>query len=368
MYRRRWNWALLLVWLAVGASSAQNPHAVEAALKKLAALPPDPCETHDGAGEMEKHPETPVFLAATALMQAQLNQGDEPPLLRLQSAVAAITLDSRKVLAHWPEESRFHAKVVEAGPLLITTMFVGARERWFAFGKVEGRWKQVGEDGGGFDDSPRRLMQVYHLPAGRPGVARFLAARVFFGCAGSSGISYEVREWDPAAPGGYVATVFSQDGAFGMDEAADGRAPSAQDPFAPIGKLVTDGPVLALPYCTFTSIDTWDNPSLCTLDRYDVRGATLRFLSRRYNRPELVPVAKAMEYAAAHDLPATRAYCASEELARRLVFEGAPAPDTNVEVVRHGQGKRVWFGDRESWFDVERRAGRWVIVGLSPSR
>ena len=356
----------MLAALAAGLK-AQAQATLADALHALAMQSPDRCEAVR-ADDVSQHPESAVFKAVADLVTARLNGSAGTPKQRAQAALTEAMLEATTAQAAWPEDARFQGKVVLDAPALVVTMFAGTQGRWFAFGAVAGRWTQVGEDDGEFDNSPRRLMQVYRLRSGAAGVSRFLAARTFFGCAGSSGISYEVYEWDSRQPNGPVSEVLKQDGAFGMDEAADGRGPTVKDPFWPIGNLVTDGPVLKLPYCIFTGIDTWDNPSLCALDRYDVRGATIRFLSRAYNRPELVPIAKAMGYAAEHDLPATRAYCASEELARRLVFGGVPGPDANVEVVRHGRGKRIWFGDHESWFDVEQRQGRWIIVGLSKAQ
>ena len=352
---------LLAVLVPVSRSNAEAP--LGDALRELATQPPDPCTATGSTGG--SHSETAVFTAVSALVVAALNAHGGTALERVQGVLRQAMQQARVAQAAWPENARLQGEVVAAGPAVVVTMFTGARARWFAFGQMGGTWKAVGEDEGLLDDSPRRLMRVYGLRSGRPGVARFLAARTFFGCAGSSGISYEVLEWDSQQADGYTSEVLTQEGAFGMDQAADGKAPSAANPFAPIGKLVTEGAVLKLPYCTFTGIDTWDNPSLCTLDRYDISGATIHFLSRTYNRPELVPVAKALGYAAEHDLPATRAYCASDALARQLVFEGVPGPDANVEVVQHGRGKRVWFGDHASWFDVEQRRGRWIIIGLS---
>ena len=251
----------------------------------------------------------------------------------------------------WPEEARFRGDVVQAGPALVVTMFVRTRARWFAFGEVDGRWKQVGEDDGVLDDSPRRLMKVYGLRAGRAGAARFLAVRNFFGCAGSSGISYEVLEWNAREPGGYMARHFEAGrGVRHGRGRLDGRGPSAKEPFWPVGRLVTDGPVLELPYCMFTGIDTWDNPSLCALDRYDLRGGAVRFLSRRYNRPELAPVAKAMEYAGAARLAGDACL-----LRERRAGETAGVRGRAGDRMRwwmwfdDGRGKRVWFGERESW-------------------
>ena len=85
------------------------------------------------------------------------------------------------------------------------------------------------------------------------------------------------------------STTAAEFGSFGLDDKVPG--------FPQIGKLQTDGPLIIPPYCWFSSIDTWDNPSLCAVDTYDLSRDSVRFRSRTYNRPDLVPIAKAIEYA-----------------------------------------------------------------------
>jgi hypothetical protein len=102
-----------------------------------------------------------------------------------------------------------------------------------------------------------------------------------------------------------------------MDQAADGHGPAEKDPFAAVGRLNSSGARIRLPYGTFTAIDTWDDPSLCVVDTYDLTGDDIQFVEQRYNRPELVPVAKAIESAEKHDYPAVLAYCARSRLRQR---------------------------------------------------
>jgi hypothetical protein len=103
---------------------------------------------------------------------------------------------------------------------------------------------------------------------------------------------------------------------------------------------------------------------LCAADIYDLAGDDVRFRSRIYNRPDLLPVAKALEYAEQLDYPALQGYCASSQVAHRLVREARPhvfAED--VRVIPKGNGKeRVGLGDGAYRFDVERRKGRWLVV------
>ncbi len=205
----RWSWVCGLVLVAaVGMRCEAQETSLASALRTLAGLAPDACEAAPVVEEFDKHPEEPVFVAAGKLVEQRLNGTAGTALERARGAVAEGTRESVAAQPGWPEEARFRGDVVQAGPALVVTMFVRTRARWFAFGEVDGRWKQVGEDDGVLDDSPRRLMEVFGLRAGGAGAARFLAVRNFFGCAGSSGISYEVLEWNAREPGGYVARRF----------------------------------------------------------------------------------------------------------------------------------------------------------------
>jgi hypothetical protein len=124
-----------------------------------------------------------------------------------------------------------------------------------------------------------------------------------------------------------------------------------------------------LPFCWFSGIDTWDNPSMCAVDTYDLSGDSVRFQSRAYNRPDLLPVAKAIEFAEKHDYPAVLAYCASASVARKIVRELATGYgfDTEVEIKELGPGRervRPAYSDVPG-FVVEKRGDRWVVVSFS---
>ena len=158
---------------------------------------------------------------------------------------------------------------------------------------------------------------------------------------------------DPKA--GWLTKIIKQDGASGLDE--------EPKEFAETGELRTKGSLITLPYCWFSAIDTWDNPSLCAVDTFDLSGDNVRFRSRLYNRPDLVPIAKSIEYAEKRDYPAARAYCASAKVAHRLVHGSPPHADAMLQTKRTGKGKeRIEMGD--GFFDVEKRAGRWLVVAF----
>lgn len=146
-----------------------------------------------------------------------------------------------------------------------------------------------------------------------------------------------------------------------------GTSQHPKPPFAPIGVFQTKGPLIVLPFCWFSAIDTWDNPSMCAADTYDLSGDIVRFRSRAYNRPDLLPIAKAIEFAEKHDYPATQAYCSSGDVARRMIRDLPTAVSAgDLQVIRMGSGKeRVLFGGPSLRFDVEKRNGRWLVAAFS---
>lgn len=182
---------------------------------------------------------------------------------------------------------------------------------------------------------------------------RFLARFDLSGCAGPTGVEYDLHEWNPEGSG-YLEQIIKQAGSFGLDN---------EPGFERIGKFRTEGSLITLPFCSYSAIDTWDNPSLCAVDTYDLSGDNVHFRSRVYNRPDLLPIAKAVEYAEKRDYPAVRAYCASAYVAHRLIRENPPHAEAILQTKRTGKdGERIEMG--EYFFDVEKRAGRWLVVAF----
>jgi len=244
---------------------------------------------------------------------------------------------------------------------------VRAHATYFVFGDPEqdsGKpnrlWRDVGQDLVSLvHDVPWIRLELFPLRRGPSGSARFLAKFIISGCAGSIGVTYEAREWSPQGNGA-LDMIIKQEGSFGLDD----KTPGLQQ----IGKLQTGGSRITLPYCWFSAIDTWDNPSLCAVDTYDLSGDDVRFHSRVYNRPDLVPIAKAVEYAQQRDYPAVFAYCASSEVARKLVRDVPPRITPNeLRLRRTAEDKEhVELGfDPTCRFDIEMRDGRWLIVAFN---
>jgi len=138
----------------------------------------------------------------------------------------------------------------------------------------------------------------------------------------------------------------------------------------PIGKLATNGPVIKLP-CWFSQIYPRDNPSLCAVDSYNISRDRVRFLGRVNNRPDLVPIAKTIEYGEAHDYPAVRAYCDTPEVAEKIVrnvppfvFAGAALKVTRITPLK----ERVEIGDDQVFqFDIEKHGAGWWSVFAAPT-
>ena len=102
------------------------------------------------------------------------------------------------------------------------------------------------------------------------------------------------------------------------------------------------------------------------VDTYDLSQDEVRFRSKVYNRPDLVPIARAIEYAESRDYPAVLGYCATPQIAQRLVVEIPPhvfAGDLRVKKVSKVE-ERVSL-DEGYDFVVARHGNRWLIVGLT---
>lgn len=345
-------------------------------LRQIAGEPPDRCGPQSEKDEDDARIESSVFGDALDIFVAELNAAPaepKPPLSGATEALEKLERASAEINAAWPDEDRFHFQVLDIPPAFVLKVTFRTRARFFVVGVPEdsqwnpGRlWRQVGHDEESIEHYATALsIDLYPLHRGRSGNARFLAKFGFTGCAGNSmGVAYDAREWNPNS-GGNVEQIIKQDGAFGIDEVANGHKPTQKDPFTPVGMLHTDGPLITLPYCWFSAVDTWDNPSMCAVDTYDLSSDDVKFRSRSYNRPDLVPIAKAIEYAEKRDYPAVLGYCSSGDVARRMVrdvplyvFAG------DLQVTRKGDGKE--HVEMEGFhFDVEKLGGRWLVAAFS---
>jgi hypothetical protein len=338
-------------------------------LRILADYSPDPCGPPYGTEE-DWHTfgdESSIFESAADLVTQGLDTTSVGP----GSATDRATLTmkrlekmSAEVNAAWPEERRFHFEILDLSTALVVKMTLRTQARFFVFGQTANHsrqssqlWKRVGEDDVFFErKAPRLDLDLYPLHRGPSGNARFLSKFTVSGCAGSIGVVYEASEWNPKNSTD-IDRIIKQEGTFGLDDKVPG--------FEQIGGLKTEGSLITLPYCWFSGIDTWDNPSMCAVDTYDISGDKVRFRSRDYNRPDLLPIARIIEYAQKRDYSAVLGYCASSRIAHRLIRDFPPiyfAEDVRMTPTGK-ERERVELG--LDHFDVENHGGRWVVVDFS---
>jgi hypothetical protein len=354
------------------AARAQRQDVFRQSLQELVAYSPDPCGPPHG-NENNWHTsviESRLFDAAARIVVDALNDNAvaRAPNDRASAALTRLADESARINSGWPVENRFHFEVLDVAPALVVKMGVRSHERFFVFGIFEGvrgkahaTWSEIGSDEEGLADHEvaRSYLSLFPLHRGPSGNARFVAKFGLVGCAGSTGVAYDAREWKPKHIAG-LAQIIKQSGAFGLD----GNVPG----FPQIGDLKTDGVRVTLPYCWFSPIDTWDNPSLCAVDTYDLSGDNAKFISRVYNRPDLLPVAKGIEYAEQRDYGALLGYCGSLQVAYGMIRDIPPFvyAGSAIHVTPTGKGKeRVELGDGPDYrFDLEKRNGRWLVVAF----
>jgi hypothetical protein len=334
-------------------------------LEKIAPFSPDPCDGFQDSSDLESD----AFHRAADIVTEGLNAAAAPgsPLERVTEALEKLERMSAEINAAWPEDNRFWFEVLDLPPVLVVKMGLRMHQTFFVFGRPEekgGNANQAWHSSSSIEGIVERSVfrsgvTLYPLHRGPSQRARFLASFSSMGCAGfTSGVTYGAYEWGPA-DSGYLEPIIKQGGSFGL-------APVSG--FPQIGALRTEGSSITLPYCWFSPIDTWANSSLCAVDRYDISGDQVKFRSRTYNRPDLVPIAKAIEYAEQRDFHAVLGYCASSLFALKLVSEVPPSFFAgDIRVTRTGTGKeRVELGWEPKYrFDVEKRDGRWQVVAFS---
>ncbi|MGA9671309.1 MAG: hypothetical protein WBQ94_19010 [Terracidiphilus sp.] len=349
-------------------------------LQMIASDPPDTCSAYYTEGPKARV-ESTLFSLANDIVTAELNAtpaGSKPPVERATVALKNLERMSAKINAAWPDEGRFHFQVLDISPVIAVGVSFRARARFFVLGihddpkwNPKRLWVNVGNDEESLDPTrigSRFKIDLFPLHRGPSSNARFLSKFIYDPCAGLiQSVSYDAYEWDPKNSGN-LEQIVKQQGDFGQEESA-GYPPSPDDPFASIAQIRTEGPLISLRYCWRSPIDQGDNPDMCAVDTYDLSGDQIRFQSRAYNRPDLLPIAKAIEYAKNRDYQAILGYCSSEEIARRMVrdipyfvFFGG-----ELQVTPKGEGKEhVEIGFPHFYrFDIENRDGRWLITAFS---
>lgn len=362
---------LTLALLAAGTAAqsqppAEPPPTFESLLKKIAPAPADPCDNNNSEFSDRSDLKSGIFEEADKAVVAKLNASPiaspSGAKARATEALQGLQRLSAEINKGWPEDNRFQFEVIEVPPALVAKMTL---RTWATFsffgmddsGKTSGVWQYVGalDDHKYEDDKVGDGLEIFPLQRGPAKRVRFLARFDASGCAGgSAGVSYYAYEWNPEDS--TLDEFIKIAGAYNLGYS--------------LGAPQTKGPLIHLPYCWFSAVDTWDNPSLCATDSYDLSGDHVRFLGSKYNMPDLVALANAIKYAEAHDYPATLAYCGSPDVARRMVrdlppYIGMPRfdKDPNRPFRRISATKEAV--DFDSFhFEIEKRADRWLVVSF----
>ena len=336
-------------------------------LRQMATANPDDCTPLPSASSADLDSlEERLFESVDTRVAERLNvapaaQASEAES-RARSALLEVERLSLDINKSWPSEDRFHFEITTLHPAILVRMYYRGHARLVLFGSyyfskfdadVPGtKWGPVYADSDPDLNAHISGIELYPLHRGPSGRLRFLTRVWRSGCAGSIGEEYYGYEWN-AAEGNSVEQIINIEGAEGLDEAAS----------KPVGKLSTKGPTIQLPYCFFSSVDTWDNPTLCAADSFDLSGDDVHFVDRIYNAPDLAVVNNAIQHAQARDYVALRGYCASDAAAARLIREIPPflhADDLKV-VKTHPGRETVVFEDSAVHFDLVKRRGGWLL-------
>ena len=360
----------ILLSLVVGAltSSAMAANAAplnpQDLLRQMAPITPDDCSAAPpSASTFDVHrSEDLLFRTVDDLVADRLNsptpaQASEAES-RARSALLEVEHSSSEINKSWPSDDRFHFDVLSLHPAILVHMSYRDGAKLVLFGSYyldKGasvdpgtKWREVE-----FVDPSSRAsgIDLFPLHRGPSGRARFLARVWSSGCAGSIGEAYYGYEWS-AETGQLAEQIIKIEGAEGLG-----------DESKHVGKLSTTGKTIQLPYCYFSAVDTWDNPTLCAADSFDLSGDVPRFIGRIYNSPDLVVLNNAIQHAQARDYVALRGYCASDAVARKLVREIPPFLFADeLKTFRTGPTReKIVFEEATVYFNLVKRRGEWLL-------
>ena len=358
-------------------------------LQMVASDSSDPCTSGVYVEGPKARTESALFGLAVDMVIAELNATPDrtkSPAERARGTLKKLEQMSAKINAAWPIESRFHFQVLDVSPVIVVQVSFRIRARFFALGVLEDQnwnpkrlWTRVGLDEESLDprySGCRFVIDLYPLHRGPSGNARFLARFSYIPCNGITfGFFYDAYEWEPEHSG-HLEQVIKQEGVFGLEEGfvglsdvSTGRVNTRTGSFFSSSSPGTEGSLLTLPYCWRSPIDGGDHPDMCAVDTYDVSGDRIKFCSRAYNDPDLLPIARAMEYAEKRDFRAILGYCSNDEIARRMVHDLPNSLYAGDLQIRRESGQRehvdIEFFQNTYHFDLEKREDRWLIVAFN---
>jgi hypothetical protein len=160
----------------------------------------------------------------------------------------------------------------------------------------------------------------------------------------------------------------------GSDEPFDGDIEERESPQSKFTKkplrkfnnsFNASGKKITLPYCWFSVVDTWANPTLCMADTYDLSMDEVRFVGREINRPDLYAVAKAIEHAQNGELESIHGYTVTSQVARKILNSMPSHISNEITTVTHIGSNRELIrlqGNEIREFEMQRINGTWLIA------
>ncbi|MEO8725862.1 MAG: hypothetical protein ABI383_07025, partial [Acidobacteriaceae bacterium] len=285
---------------------------------ELASAPADPCTLTGLARPASPSSlEDQLFAATDAAILQALQKPVAERMGDVRSALNALQTASAEADKAWPEERRFHYKLLAVYPILIVEFGLRGRTTYSVFGVPELKptgprqnneaWLEIASDPLRFGvHKGRDELETSALYQGPSRRARFLIHYTFAGCGDTpQGIAYKGYEWDPKYAG-KMRLILDREGA------VSGKM------YAAVGELHTSGSEISLPYCWWSAVDESVWASLCSVDNYDLSGDLVRFLSTTTNRPDLEAVARAIEYGERRDVSALLGYSVDSETAEGI--------------------------------------------------
>jgi hypothetical protein len=361
------------VLLQAQAHSGKPDSAIDtfkATAAQLASASPDSCSMAAGRFQPENATglEDKLFemTDAAVLKALHTDSSDQGRAAAVRRTLEAFRAASAEVNKAWPEERRFHYKLLAIYPVLVVQFGLRSRTTYSVFGVPELKptgprrpnhdWLQIALDPLRWSvrkgNEELEISSLYEGPARR---ARFLAHYTFEGCGDvPRGIAYKGYEWEPAWTG-KMRLILDREGTL------SGAL------YPTIGEMHISGKRITLPYCWWSAVDESVWASLCSVDEYDFSDDLVKFLGTQTNRPDLEAVARAIEYGERRDVSALLGYAIDARAANEIA-ENMPAyvyPDvvtvTQISDVR----ETITLGDGPVLhFTLIKRGDQWLIESL----
>jgi hypothetical protein len=343
--------------------------------QQLAAQPPVNC-CYDNYDWPTGHPEeleSKLFDEARKFITDSLNNGSSQPMTAVKEALKTLSLASDNIHKHWPEDHRFRYEIFDVSPIILAKTTLRSSAAAIAFYMIDSKRKTTwSSEDVTQNDLKRNTMiqnvQVYPLSRGPSNQARFLIFSSITACGHGTEEEFTGYQMNPDTT--YPEQILHRKGS---EEAFDGDIEERESPQSKFNKkplrkfnnsFNASGKKITLPYCWFSVVDTWANPTLCMADTYDLSMDEVRFVGRKINRPDIYAVAKAIEHAQNGELESIRGYTVTSQVAKKILNSMPSHIFNEKTTVTHKGSNRELIrlqGYEIREFEMQRINGTWLI-------